>query len=72
MSNHFQLLVSGTIVFLVVLFWLTTPPHTNTWEEAMEMRSICSLRGIQIIGVYAAFAAAVLGHCLRGRSNRSP
>jgi hypothetical protein len=70
-SLHFQILLSGTVVFLVALFWLTDLPHTNTYEALVAAAVSRAVIGIQTLGCYLAFVSVVLGHKVLRRSGQS-
>lgn len=66
MSAHFQILVAGTFGFLVILFSVALPPHTNTHEQRVAAMLSCILWGVLTVGGYVAFVAVVAGHALFG------
>ena len=66
-SLHFQLLLAGTAVFLVALFWFTSSPHENTYEAQVAAATVALVIGIQIVGCYLAFVSVVVGHKLLRR-----
>jgi hypothetical protein len=70
-SLHFQILLAGTVIFLVTLFWLTDLPHTNTFEAHVAVAASQIITGIQILGCYLAFVSVVLGHKVLERRARS-
>ena len=70
-SLHFQILLFGTVVFLVALFWLTDLPHTNTYEARAAVAASRAVIGIQTLGCYLAFVSVVLGHKVLRRRGRS-
>lgn len=61
-SLHFQLLVAGTVIFLVALFWLMNMPHTKTYEARIALAASRLVAGVQALGCYAAFLAFVFAH----------
>jgi hypothetical protein len=61
-SLHFQILLVGTVIFLVALFWLTDLPHTNTYEAQAAVAASRLVIGIRILGCYLAFVSVVIGH----------
>lgn len=70
-SLHFQLVVAGTVVFLIVLFWLTSMPHTNTSEARIAMALPRLIVGLQTTGCYLAFVCVVFAHRFL-RTNSQP
>ncbi len=65
---HFQLIVIGTTVFLLSLFWLTALPHTNTWEEGISVVAPRVLIALQLLGCYIAFTVVVVTHRYFGKN----
>jgi hypothetical protein len=53
-SLHFQILLAGTLLFLVALFWLTD------WLAGMGAAR--PVIGIEVLGCYLAFVSVVIGH----------
>ncbi|TKJ38916.1 MAG: hypothetical protein CEE38_04255 [Planctomycetes bacterium B3_Pla] len=70
-SLHFQILLAGTVIFLVTLFWLTDLPHTNTYETRAAVAASRIVIGIRILGCYLAFISVVLGHKVLQRRAQS-
>jgi len=69
-SLAFQILVAGTLIFLVALFWVTDVPHTNTDEAQAAAAASRIVIGIRILGCYLAFVSVCLGHRVLGRRTR--
>lgn len=70
-SLHFQFVVAGTLVFLIVLFWLTSMPHTNTREARIAMALPRLIVGLQTTGCYLAFVSVVFAHRLLRTNSQS-
>lgn len=58
---HFQILVAGSLIFLVALCWMTSLPHTNTREQLLTATLPRIVLGIQITGVYLVFVSVIFG-----------
>lgn len=61
-SLHFQIVIVGTSLFLIALFWLTNIPHTNTWEERIAIVAPRIVVALQAMGCYIAFLAVMFAH----------
>ena len=66
-SLHFQILLVGTVIFLVALFWLTQLPHENTHAAQTAVAVPRLVAGIQALGCYLGFVSIVLGHVILRR-----
>ena len=69
-SMHFQILLAGSVIFLIALFWLTDLPHTNTSAARSAVAASQLITGIRILSSYLAFAIVVLGHGMLVRRAR--
>jgi hypothetical protein len=61
-SRHFQILLLGTVIFLIAFFSLTDLLHTNTYEAQGAIAAAQLVIGVRILGCYVAFVSVVIGH----------
>ena len=67
LSMHFQVLIAGTLAYLVALFSPAWPPHTNAHEQWISAAAESILWGVLTTGCYLAFVTLVIGHALLER-----
>ena len=69
-SLSFHLFIVGTLVFVVLVFWLTNMPYASGYEAQFVMAVSRILLGLQVLGCYLAFAGIIFAHKLFRHSRR--